>query len=175
MKILTALLVSSLPLRLLAQTTVPEEQIPTLLKQAKVFTDAYERADAESYLRMTHSSIEKYKIPRDQLILIIREAMLRPRALGIVLEKTELARPSACYIASVEIVCFLPRRMTVRMNEKREVMKGYLVAARAVENNRDWRFLDSDAFHKQRSRLWEVFPALPTNIKTPPIAIESAP
>ena len=169
--IVGTLLVWASTASLAAGVPLADDDRAVLMQRAAAYVKAFDDADAEAYVALTHPAIYRLLPDKAELLPAVQRAMKRIHSLGIVTENYSLYPPNECYAAGTELVCFLRRVIITVLGGKRDEGQGYLLAGRDMSTASPWLFLDSDGFRQNPQRLFEFFPALSLDVKPPPIVL----
>jgi hypothetical protein len=156
---------------LAAGVPLADDDRAALMQRAALYVKAFDEADAEAYIALTHPAIYRLVTDKAELLPAVKRVMKRIHSVRIVTESYSLYPPEECYASGTQLVCFLRRVIVTVLDGKREEGQSYLLAGRDTSNAGPWLFLDSDGFRQSPQRLFEFFPALPPDAKPPPIEV----
>ena len=132
---------------------------------------AFDTADVDTIVAMTHPSLFQLMGGREKMIAITRSAMSQLKTMGVQVVESSLGVPTEVHSAADEIVCFYPRTTVGRVGEKKAKSTGFLICVRKATGG-EWLFLDGSGLRKNPELLKMLLPALPEDVKLPENRVE---
>lgn len=147
------------------------EDAKALEARATKISAAFDAADVDATIAMTHPSLFALAGGRDKAIVIIESAMSQLRTMGVQVIESSLGVPTEVHSAADELVCFYPRTTVMRVGEKKAKSTGFLICVRKTAGG-EWLFLDGSGLRENPSMLKMLLPALPEDVKFPDNKVE---
>ena len=150
-----------------------ETDTKSLLERAELLQQAFAKGDAEFIIRYTHPVILQFFPSPEKFAETTREA-IKSLADQATFEEVKWGTPTPVYISGDQEITFLPRTSVMRVGDRRARSVSFMIAGRKRDTT-EWYFLDSATLRKKPEFLWQLFPDLPRDIKTPTNTIEVLP
>ena len=153
-----------------AATLAPDDA-KVLEERATKIGAAFDAADVDAIVAMTHPSLFGLMGGREKMIAITKSAMSQLKTMDVQVIESSLGIPTELHSAADEIVCFYPRTTVMRVGEKKAKSTGFLICVRKTEGG-EWLFLDGSGLRKNPELLKMLLPALPEDVKLPENRVE---
>jgi hypothetical protein len=156
---------ASLPPATAVSVVLSAEDKATLLKEAEITQDAFNKSDFDTLIKHTPDVLFRW-FGKDAVARGARESRSVANDTGIKYLAVEFREPTETYQTSTEVICFLPRTSVLQVQGRQIRSASYCVAVR--ENGKPlWKFIDGTAFKDDTRFLRKFFPELPGNLRLP--------
>lgn len=172
MKYLTSILIAAIVLSVSAfAASLASDDAKALENRAKMIGAAFDAADVDTIVEMTHPSLFRLMGGREKMTEITKTAMAQLKSIGVEVVESKLGVPTEVHIAADELVCFYPRTTVMRIGEKKAKSTGFLICVRKADAGK-WLFLDGSGLRKNSELLGMLLPALAADVTLPENKVE---